>query len=65
MMMLTLKMGDLSKQYKMFHFEYVVLLELLNLVSDHPSTNKVIARDLCLYGIISVDDIEFKLERVA
>lgn len=64
-MILTIKRGDVVEQHKMFHFEYAVLLEFLNDEFKNSSLgNKVVARDLCFYGLVVYGDVEFKLERV-
>jgi hypothetical protein len=65
-MILTITRGNVFEEYKLFHFEYAVLLEFLNdKVGGYTLyEKKMIAQTLCLYGLVAYCDVEFKLKRV-
>lgn len=65
-MILTINRGDVVEEYKLFHFEYSVLLGFLNdrFCGYTLYEKKMIAQTLCLYGLVTYCDVEFKLERV-
>lgn len=65
-MILTITRGNVVEEYKLFHFEYAVLLEFLNDKFGGYTLyeKRTIAQTLCFWGLVTYSGIEFKLERV-
>lgn len=64
MITLTTAYQGVLRKHKFFHFEYLVLIDLLDVrYGDFTMIDrKMIARELCFLGVVNYGGIEFKLE---